>query len=94
MGGREQTADFFRMFMIPGARHCRGGPGPYEVDFLTYIETWVEQGKAPDVMVGKHPKEGGGAELTRPIYAYPNHAKYKGSGDPNDVANYKSVTPR
>jgi feruloyl esterase len=28
---------------------------------------------------------------TRPIYPYPNVAKYKGTGDPNDAANYEEV---
>ena len=28
---------------------------------------------------------------TRPIYPFPNVAKYKGTGDPNDAANYESV---
>ena len=28
---------------------------------------------------------------TRPIYPYPNVAKYKGTGDPNDAANYEPV---
>ena len=33
------------------------------------------------------------AEFTRPIYPYPLRTKYKGSGDPNDAANWKQVTP-
>jgi feruloyl esterase len=27
MGGQAQTADFFRLFMIPGIYHCSGGLG-------------------------------------------------------------------
>ncbi|MGA2000652.1 MAG: tannase/feruloyl esterase family alpha/beta hydrolase [Terriglobales bacterium] len=27
MGGRQQTRDFFRLFMVPGMCHCNGGPG-------------------------------------------------------------------
>lgn len=27
-GGRQQTASFFRLFMVPGMAHCGGGPGP------------------------------------------------------------------
>ena len=94
MGGRAATQDFFRMFMIPGARHCRGGEGPYDVDFLGYIEAWVEQGKAPDVMIGSHPTGSGGSSFTRPLYPYPQMAKYKGAGNPNDAANFGPVTPR
>jgi len=94
MGGRAATEDFFRMFMIPAARHCRGGEGPYEVDFLSYIEAWVEKGKAPDVMIGSHPDGSGGVTFTRPLYPYPKHAKYKGSGDTKDAKNFGPVTPR
>ena len=82
------------MFMIPGARHCRGGDGPYSVDFLAYIEDWVEHGKAPNVLIGSHPNDSGVVAFTRPIYPYPLRAKYIGSGDPKEAANYKAVGPR
>jgi hypothetical protein len=94
MGGPAQTRDFFRMFMIPGVRHCRGGVGASLVDFFPYIEAWVEQGQAPEVIVGAHPDEKGAITFKRPIYAYPQYAKYKGKGDTNDPANYSPVTPR
>jgi len=29
--------------------------------------------------------------FTRPVYPYPLHAKYKGTGDPNDAANFAPV---
>ena len=82
------------MFIIPGALHCRGGEGPDSVDFLSYIEAWVEQGKAPDAMTGSRPNGSGGVAFTRPIYPYPQYAKYKGSGDPKDAANFQPVNPR
>jgi hypothetical protein len=94
MGGRAATEGFFRMFMIPGARHCRGGDGPYSVDFLAYIEDWVEHGKAPTVLIGSHPNDTGGIAFTRPIYPYPLQARYKGSGDSQDAANFKAVDSR
>lgn len=94
MGGVDRTTDFFRMFMIPGALHCRGGEGPDKVDFLTYIEDWVERGKAPDMMVGARVDESGATRFTRPLYPYPKHPMYKGAGDPNDAGNFEPVTPR
>jgi len=27
-GGRQKVESFFRLFMVPGMAHCRGGPGP------------------------------------------------------------------
>lgn len=93
MGGRTETEKFFRMFMIPGALHCRGGEGPDSVDFLSYIEAWVERGEAPDKMIGARRDAEGKTVFTRPLYPYPRHAYYTGKGDPNDAANFRSVDP-
>jgi len=54
MGGRAPTQEFFRLFFIPGMNHCSGGAGAYTVDYVSYLEAWVEQGKAPDAMIGVH----------------------------------------
>ena len=53
MGGYVQMRDFARLFMIPGMGHCGGG-GASEIEYLDYLEAWVEQGKAPDVVIGTH----------------------------------------
>lgn len=54
MGGRAQTQEFIRLFMIPGRSHCRGGVGAASIDMLSYMEAWVEEGKAPDMLIGAH----------------------------------------
>jgi hypothetical protein len=54
MGGRESTTDFFRLFLVPGMRHCSAGDGAFAVDYLSYLEAWVELGRPPDVMIGAH----------------------------------------
>jgi hypothetical protein len=54
MGGRSPTQEFFRLFMVPGMNHCTGGDGAYAIDYLHYLEAWVEQGKAPDELIGTH----------------------------------------
>lgn len=91
MGGRAATQSFFRTFIIPGALHCRGGDGAESIDFLSYIEAWVERGQAPDVMVGAHKDPTGAAAFTRPVYPYPVQARYKGVGDRKDAASFKPV---
>jgi feruloyl esterase len=102
MGGRAATQSFARLFMVPGMDHCGGGngPGAYVIDSLKYLEDWVEQGRAPDVLIGAHPKDKDLAHnprvplapaaisFTRPVYPYPVWAKYLGKGDPNDAANF------
>jgi hypothetical protein len=54
MGGRKPTEDFFRFFMLPGMGHCTFGEGAFAVDWLGYLETWVEAGRAPDKILSAH----------------------------------------
>ena len=51
---RAATTDFFRVFVVPGMKHCSAGDGAFAVDYLSYLEAWVEQHRAPDVMIGAH----------------------------------------
>jgi feruloyl esterase len=61
LGGNE-TADFLRLYLMPGVKHCAGGPGPDSIgqfglpslkhsntgdNALLALQDWVEQGKAP-----------------------------------------------
>jgi hypothetical protein len=93
MGGRAATVDFYRLFMIPRALHCRGGEGPNNIDYLGYLEAWVERGQAPDSMLARHVDESGNTTVTRPVYPYPQYARYKGSGNPDDASNFQPSTP-
>jgi hypothetical protein len=54
MGGRAATQAFARLFMVPGMLHVSGGDGAYAIDYLTYLEKWVEDHQPPDVMIGSH----------------------------------------
>jgi Tannase and feruloyl esterase len=54
MGGRQPTQEFFRLFMIPGMNHCGNGVGAYSIDYLSYLEAWVEQNRPPGQMIGAH----------------------------------------
>lgn len=54
MGGRAATREFLRFFTMPGMGHCGGGAGANDFDYLGYLESWVEKGQAPEVMVGAH----------------------------------------
>jgi feruloyl esterase len=103
MGGRASTQDFLRLFMVPDMDHCYGGNGAWSIDYLAYMEKWVEQGKAPDVLIGAHYSadpmdlifakkvDPAKAQFTRPVFPYPLRAQYKGSGDPNDLSSYTPV---
>ena len=97
------TDSFVRLYMVPGMQHCEGGPGPDSFgqsgtmasddpqhSVAAALERWVEKGTAPSTIIAskysgddkQHPK------MTRPLCAYPQAAKYTGSGDTNDAANF------
>jgi feruloyl esterase len=80
--GRNQS-DWMRLFMVPGMGHCGGGPGVNTFDSIGTLEKWVEQGIAPNQIMGT-----GAQGLTRPLCPYPQYAEYKGSGDLKNAANW------
>ena len=79
-----EAADQFRYFTLPGVGHCRGGPGADVVDYVAAMDDWVENGRAPDRLIGRNMQSG----ITRPHCAWPNVARYRGEGDPNDPASW------
>jgi feruloyl esterase len=81
------TTDFFRLFMVPGMAHCRGGVGTDQCDFLTALIEWVEKGVAPKQIVASQSRDGKPAR-TRPLCPYPQVAKYKGTGNPDDAQSF------
>jgi hypothetical protein len=74
--GVEETMDFYRLYMVPGMFHCSGGAGCDNVDWFTPLVSWVEDGIAPERLIGSH-IEGGKVIRTRPLYPYPEVAVYR-----------------
>lgn len=92
-GGMAKIREWFRLFMVPGMFHCRGGNAPNSFDFMPAIAAWVEQGTAPDGIVATQ-REGERVIRTRPLYAYPATAKYDGKGDVNVSASWRLAMPK
>lgn len=129
-----KRASFSRLFMLPAMYHCSGGEGPSDFALLNSLMSWVEGGKAPEMLVASRkaqtmegltgpgprpsgPNAGGNpvgmpptrpdgppsgmltqlgtptSPRTRPVYAYPIVARYKGSGSIDEAANFKPLTP-
>ena len=104
-----QTDSFLRLYMVPGMQHCGGGPGTDmfgqfgfspqndpQHNMYVALEQWVEKGSAPTSLIASRlDGEGPAARVikTRPLCAYPQEAKYKGSGDTNDAANFACAAP-
>src|SRR3954466_10119710 len=69
-----QTTDFFRLFMVPGMFHCRGGVGPERLDGLTALINWVAKGTAPTTIPATQMEQGKPVR-TRPLCPYPQVAR-------------------
>jgi feruloyl esterase len=92
MGGRKQTEDFFRLFVVPGVHHSGGGPGFTEFDAMTALENWVEKGQAPDKLIAGR-LSNGVVVRTRPVFPYPILARYSGKGDPKQADSFVPFDP-
>ena len=59
---------------------------------FTSLERWVEKGIVPGPIIAtkfvNDQDPGQGIKMTRPLCPYPQLAKYKGTGDTNDAANF------
>jgi len=95
------TSDFYRLFLVPGMGHCGGGAGPNRFgngasvsrdadhDIFTALERWVEQGTAPERVIGTgRAADDPTTSMTRPLCPYPQVARYRGTGDVNEAASF------
>jgi len=106
--GQTETDAFSRLYMVPGLQHCGGGPGANSFgqfgqgapdpqhNMQVALEEWVEKGIPPSAIVATKfvdddPSKG--VKFTRPLCPYPQVAKLKGAGDPNDADNFVCAAP-
>jgi hypothetical protein len=87
-GGLEQVrASSGRVFLVPGMGHCTTGAATLDrFDLLQAVVDWVEHGKAPDAVIATGAAFPG---RSRPLCAYPQHAAYRGEGNPEDAASFE-----
>jgi hypothetical protein len=98
--GQHDVDSFVRVYMVPGMQHCDDGPGADsfgQVGKLNFddpqrsvsaaLVRWVENSAAPSTIIATK-YAGVQATMTRPLCQYPQSAKYKGSGDSSDAANF------
>ena len=88
-GGADVVESWSRLYFVPGMGHCRGGPAALDnFALLAAAVDWVENGVAPEYVVAKGKAFPG---RTRPLCAYPKHAQYNGTGNPDDASNFTCV---
>ena len=88
----DRVGDFYRLFMVPGMFHCDGGYGVDRFDALTPLVEWVENGTAPEKIIASR-VEDGARTMTRPLCPYPQVARYKGVGSPNEAGSFFCTDP-
>jgi hypothetical protein len=108
--GQKNVDSFVRLYMAPGVQHCGDGPGPdsfgqvgdwtpVDPQHSAYasLQEWVEKSVAPAAIIATKYASNDAehrVQMTRPLCAYPLAAKYKGSGDTNDAANFECEAPK
>jgi Tannase and feruloyl esterase len=84
------TAEFSRLFLIPGMAHCQGGAATDSWDGLGALMDWVEKGQPPQRIVASGTTVFPGR--TRPLCPYPAYAHYSG-GNAEDAASFSCRAP-
>jgi hypothetical protein len=96
VGGLLAAQQFARLFMVPTVYHCGGTYGTgtaVRFDLVNPITHWVEQGAPPDKIIVTHADQTGSVVRTRPVFAYPEQARYTGTGSIDDATNFVGVMP-
>jgi hypothetical protein len=93
-GGAKRTAEFARLFLVPGADHGYGNTAPRPTDMAEVIIRWVEGAKPPERIIAELRDPQGKLVRTRPLFPYPQTAKYKGRGSTDDAASFLSDTQK
>ncbi len=103
--GAGKADSFVRLFLAPGMHHCGGGAGPSDFDqggvpspgrdastsLAAALETWVEQGRAPEQVIARQPPPGdpaGPPVRTGLLCAYPKQAALGAGADPMRAESY------
>jgi feruloyl esterase len=104
----DQLDSFYRYFQISGMAHCSGGSGAHmfgqgsaasinldpESNVLMAIVRWVEQGVAPETILGTKfngDNKTQGVKFQRRHCRYPRRNKYSGKGDAASAESWQCV---
>jgi feruloyl esterase len=91
MGGAARTGEFARLFLAPGNNHGFQGAGPSPTGFMEALVAWVEEGRAPAKLIAESRDTAGKATRSRPLFPYPQVAKYSGKGSTDEAGSFVSA---
>jgi hypothetical protein len=86
--GERDVADFLRLYTAPGIDHVGSG-GPSEVDMLSVLVDWVENGRPPGdlVVVEQQAAQPIKTDRSLPLCRWPGWPHFK-TGDPKIASSY------
>jgi hypothetical protein len=93
--GEKKTKEFYKLYMIPGQFHCRGGLGCADDEALfEALVDWVENKVEPKEIIGSRAADpvAGYTARTRPLCPYPEVARYFDEGSIDNAKNFTCVT--
>jgi feruloyl esterase len=105
--GAAQRDQFYKLYLVTGMDHCRGGVGPDNFgasfgeelpdptphnDLLMALVDWVEQGHAPGSLTASK-FANGKVTMSRPVCAWPQVVRYNGQGDNSSAASFTCAKP-
>jgi feruloyl esterase len=82
----------YRLFMVPGMGHSRGGTGMNSFDSTRIIEAWVEAGRVPQEINAARVIDGK-VVRTRPLCAWPRAARWDGRGSTDSAGSFVCTSP-
>ncbi len=85
-GGLDSVSMWTQFYFVPGMSHCGGGQALDQFDLLGAIVNWVEKRTVPTSVVATGKAFPG---RSRPLCAYPKHAQYKGTGNPENANSFE-----
>jgi feruloyl esterase len=91
VGGLQKAQTFARLFLAPGLTHCGiTGSGPKDVEdvLVKALINWVEKGEAPASVIAHRPAVAPADARTFLLCAYPDQARFRGTGDMNDATTW------
>ena len=97
--GADRARKVALLYLFPGGNHCNAGITPIVCDLFSAVMGWVEKGVVPYRLTSHYfaantVKAGGPADMskvvrTRPVFPYPQVARYSGHGSIDDAANFE-----
>jgi feruloyl esterase len=85
--GPASAGTSIQLYMVPGMNHCNGGPGTDVFNKVGALEQWMATGMAPERIVASH-LTNLTIDRTRPLCTFGRVAKWTGSGNSDDAANF------